>query len=163
VPQFKVKQLAGGTAAAVGATGTVLSVFAVINVWSVAHQFRDSADGTLVSQGKIDATQGERLRGVLTRVDSELNDLEFETPGFSEWIGTMEADLSDLQSSTPQRINRAAMLATVFFIDFGGSQISLLLHGFHLAWRNEHVQLATPGTTEKFSRVLDCGDTWKPV
>lgn len=266
--QFKVKQLAGATAAVIGTVGTIFCVFAAINVWSLAQQFRDAADGTLVqleaifgsvhrqsndaimlvattrerlgsiqtsteqlkegskprhpaatsildvldedivqqlkpteefirrmqanmrsassaalhldslsflsprasrvdqpasqlqtlaaslieisdlldqviqilvdlrSQSGIDATQWERLQRVLARVDNKLNELELEIRGFAKKIGTMEADLSDLQQAAPARINRAAVLATVFLICFGGSQISMLLRGCHLVRRN---------------------------
>lgn len=84
------------------------------------------------SQSSIDPDQLATLRSGLGQIDTSLVELESEVRRFSEGIGRVKTILVDLRRQTPRRINGAAILATVFFICFGCSQLSLITHGCHM-------------------------------
>lgn len=90
------------------------------------------------SQSSIEPKQLELLQNTLTQVDSGLDELESEVHRFSEGIGRVQAILTDLRRNAPARIKRLAALATVFFVCFGCSQLSLLAHGYRLIRPRRH-------------------------
>jgi methyl-accepting chemotaxis protein len=70
-----------------------------------------------------------QLQETLRRVDDRLEAVQNEIGEFSQRVEQTGEKLAALRRDVPRWINSTALVATVFFVCFGFSQLSLVLHG----------------------------------
>lgn len=86
---------------------------------------------TRVRSGQtISPQQLAQLQETLVRVDRGLGDVESEIRLFSGRVEQTGSQLTRLREEVPGWIHNSALIATGFFVCFGFSQLSLLLHGW---------------------------------